>query len=137
MIDVEKLHTMFLDCLFRDKEVVDGKPTTDPILVHGIVQNVGFHKERLTSHKDDVISMLDQLPDDFQPQKGGGMSFLNMCMDKNGEQWTGEHRTMEHLCMLSIALGLADWGMPREMWAIMPGGMPYFCIKKREEPVTK
>jgi hypothetical protein len=131
MIDIKKLNEMFLDSLFRDKEVVEGKPTTDPVLVIGIVQKVGFHKERLNSHKQEVIDLLDQLPDDFQPEKGGGTSFLNMCVDKDGAQW-GEHRNMEQLCMMAIGLGLADWCMPREMWNVLPGGMPYFGIKKRE-----
>ena len=34
------------------------------------------------------FEFLNQLPDSFKAEGGGGMSFINMCIDKNGKQWT-------------------------------------------------
>jgi hypothetical protein len=131
MIDTKRLEDIFLDCLFRDEEIVDGKPTSDPIIVDGITMNVGFHKERLISYKDELKKMLDALPTEFQPtskEGGGGWSFLNMCNTKDGYQW-GEHRNMEQLCLLTIGNDLGCFPLPKDMWNVLPGGMPYFCIK--------
>jgi hypothetical protein len=35
---------------------------------------------------------------------------------------------MEQLFTLGIALGLAQWQLPRDMWDIFPGGMPYVSV---------
>ena len=35
---------------------------------------------------------------------------------------------MEQLLTLGIGLGYAKYLMPREMWKMFPGGMPYFQI---------
>lgn len=132
MIDPNKLNTIFIDCLFKDEEIIDGKPCISPINVNGIISNVGFHSERLESHRAEIKEMLDNLPIEFQPSSkggGGGMTFLNMCVDKNGIQW-GEHRNMEQLCILSIGLNLGCFPLPKNMWNILPGGVPYFSIKE-------
>jgi len=56
------------------------------------------------------------------------MSFLNMCIDKNGNQWADLHRTMDELVALGIATGKLSFLIPREMWSILPGGMPYLIV---------
>lgn len=113
---------VFNDCLFKEEE---SKETY--VEVQGIVMKVGFHPERLLSHKDDVIDMLECLPHEFRIEEGGGWSFLNACADKNGKRW-GEHQQMEQLFMLGIGLNLVEWAGPREMWVALPGGMPYVII---------
>ena len=120
----ENLGKVFMDCLFTDKEEAE---KVEPIKVRGIVVNVGFHPDRLESHRGDVSDMLACLPDNFHKDKGGGWSFLNACMDKNEVQWGG-HREMEQLFMLGIGLELVQWQLPREMWVTLPGGMPYVVI---------
>lgn len=87
----------------------------------------GFHPGRLESHREQVKAMLAELDDSFQAKGGGGMSFLNACMTKDGEQW-GEHRNMEQLFVLGIGLGLAKWLSDRSLWRAMPGGMPYVVV---------
>jgi hypothetical protein len=129
MIDAKRIHEMIIDSLFTDEEIVDGIPTSAPIKVEGITQSVGFHRERLASHKEEVRNILKELPLEFQPEGGGGSSFLNMCLDKEGHQW-GEHYDMQQLCLLAIGLDLRYFPMSKEMWHILPGGVPYFCIKK-------
>ncbi len=118
----ENVSTVFMDCLFQD-----GEDTDNHVKAEGIRSTVGLHPERLESHRDTVAAMLACLPDEFHANKGGGWSFLNVCMDKDGHQW-GEHQNMEQLFQLGIALDLAKWQMPREMWWTLPGGMPYVVI---------
>lgn len=135
------------DCLFTEEETREITALgLDPAeeaaagtphfrIAQGIIHDVAFHPERLESHRGEVREMLAELDDSFKQTGGGGMSFLNMCMDRHGEQWTGLHQTQEQLCLLGIALGLARWVLPREMWQVLPGGMPYLVVLDRE-PVT-
>jgi hypothetical protein len=119
----ENVEKVFFDCLFKK-----GENTNEHIKAEGLTQTVGFHPERLSGHKEDVLTMLQELPDEFQQSKGGGWSFLNACNDKNGRQWSDLHQRMEQLFQLGIALKLAKWQMPREMWSLFPGGMPYITV---------
>lgn len=128
MIDTKTLEETLKYCLFNDDEIVDGEPIVKPIKVEGIVANFGFHPNRVKDIEARVIEMLEQLPDDFKKSGGGGMSFLNMCKDKNGRQWTGLHKTMELLVCLGIAIGKVSYTLPREDWKLLPGGMPYIVI---------
>lgn len=128
-IEVEQLHSIIKDCLFKDEEIVDGKPVIEPVKVKGITANFGFHPERLKAHTNEIAAMLRLLPKQFRKGEGDGWSFLNACVDINGNQWTGMHRDMEELIVLGIAIGKAGFCMPREMWAIMPGGVPYFWVE--------
>lgn len=72
--------------------------------------------------------MLNELPMNFMQSGGQGWSFLNMCVDKNGNQWTGSHEIVDKLVCLGIASGYANFVLPRGMWKILPGGMPYIAI---------
>lgn len=126
----ENVSAVFMDCLFRDEEIptLDKNPESGQFLKGiGVATQVGFHPERCNGHKQDVIDMLDCLDDAFKKSGGGGMSFLNMCMDKNGEQWTGIHRVVDQLVCLGVALGLVEL-TPREMNAVLPGGVPYVVV---------
>jgi len=82
----------------------------------------------VTDHEEEIGSMLSGLPNEFQQSGGGGWTFLNACMDKNGEQWTGMHQTMDKLFMLGIAAGKARFLLPRDLWPALPGGMPYVSV---------
>lgn len=119
----ENVEHVFTDCLF-----VDDEPTDKHVKAEGVVGTIGFHPDRLEQHREDVKAMLAQLPDDFQPTGGGGTTFLNACNDKNGKQWTDLHQRMEQLFQLGIGLGLAQWLLPRAMWGVLPGGMPYVGV---------
>ena len=75
----ENVNEVFTDCLFKEDENTDNH-----IKAEGIQNTIGFHPGRIESHKEDVKTMLECLPDDFQAEKGGGMTFLNACNDKDG-----------------------------------------------------
>lgn len=132
-IDPEAVDAVFKDCLFRDEEVPDGKPPADAVIVEGVMNTIGFHRERLESHRAEMQGWLAMLPLEFRKNGGGGWSFLNACNQADGEQWTGLHQRMDQLFTLAIGLGLARWQLPREMWSALPGGMPYVQIDIQEE----
>lgn len=121
----DRVNIVFMDCLFKD-----GEDTSNHILAEGIVQAVGFHPGRIEEHRQEIHDMLAELPDTFKTGSGGGWSFLNACFDKHGNQWTGAHQTQEQLVQLGIAIGEIEYLLPREMWAVFPGGMPYFVVKQ-------
>lgn len=85
------------------------------------------------THRDDIYSMVQDLPNEFRISGGGGWSFLNLCERKDGVQWTGDHRTQEALCVTAIGTGLAQWLLPRELWSALAGEMPYIAFDVEEE----
>lgn len=129
-LTAEKVEEIFEKCLFQE-----GEDTSKHVLAKGLVVNVGFHPGRLEASKNEIVELLDELPDSFKESGGGGMSFLAACDDKHGNQWTGEHRTMEQLFLLGIGIGKVVSPLPRDMWGILPGGVPYYTIKT-ETPAT-
>jgi hypothetical protein len=122
-LSTERVKTIFMDCLFRD-----GEDTSNHVKAEGITTMVGFNPERLKGHEAEIVEMLNELPDTFKKSGGGGMSFLNACIDRHGNQWTSFHRTMEQLFQLGIASGKVELLLPRKMWAVLPGGMPYYLV---------
>jgi len=127
-----KVHELVKKCLYKDEEIFGGKPPEGHILVEGIVNKFAFHPGRIATHKEEIRALLNEMPDDFHKHKGGGMSFLNLCMDKHGAHWA-EHPTMGSLVCLGIAAGMASYCFPRDMWSIFPGSMPYVVFDTTEE----
>lgn len=121
LIDANRINEIFYDCLYKDDEVVDGKPIVPPTLGAGIRMNeVGFFPERLEKHREEIEKAVGNLPDMFKE----GHSFLNLCIDKEQRQW-GEHMNCEQLMALGTAIGKMTLLTPREFWPMLPGGMPY------------
>ena len=135
MITAEKVSEIFEDCLFENEEVIEGKPIIAPVEVEGIISRFGFHPDRIKKHTEEIIELLNELPDTFKEKSGGGWSFLQACNDNKGRQW-GEHNNMEQLVSLGIAIGKVKYCMPKEMWSILPGGMPYFVILEESPNAT-
>jgi hypothetical protein len=126
LIDPARIDEIMRDCLAKDASA------PDVIVVEGVVHNYAFQPAKLAEHKLDVAAMLVELPMEFRPVPmggGGGWSFLNACNDRRGEQWTGMHLVMEGLFVLGIAMDLAAWLLPKDMWPALPGGMPYVAVK--------
>ena len=128
MLNSEEVKKVFGCCLYQDDEIINGKPIIEPILVEGVIGKFGLHPDRVKENKSTIIEMLNELPDDFKMTGGGGMSFLNMCNDKNGRQWTDLHRTMELLVCLGIVIGKVEYNLPKEDWSMLPGSMQYIVI---------
>jgi hypothetical protein len=127
-LTAESVEAVFMDCLFRKEEIVEpGRAPDGAVLVDGVLRKFGFQPDRLESHRQTVRDMLAELPIEFHKNTGGGWSFLNACMTRDGTQW-GEHRNMEQLFVLAIGLGLAGWLLPREVWSALPGSVPYVVV---------
>ncbi len=116
----ELTRNAFMDCLFKE-----GEDTTNHVKVEGITSMFGLHPQKLEEKRELVTALLAELPEEFKE----GYTLLNFCTTKDGEQWTGEHRVCEQLIVMAIGLNLMEYCMPREMWAVLPGGVPYIMIK--------
>ena len=122
ILTAKKVETLFKFCMF-DKD----EDKTTYVAAVGIVTTVGFHPERITASKENILAMLKELLDEFLASKGGGWTFLNMCDDRHGNQWSDLHKTMEELVLLGIGAGVAKWQM-FDMKEAMSGGMPYVLV---------
>ncbi len=116
----ELTHKAFMDCLFKK-----GEDSTNLVKVEGITRMFGLHPQRLEEKRELITALLAELPAEFKE----GWSFLNLCTTKDGKQWTGLHRVCEQLVVMAIGLGLMEYCFPRELWMILPGGVPYVIIK--------
>lgn len=134
LINPEKVERILKRCFFRGEELKGlnaGETPKDAIVVEGILNKFGFNKERIELSRKEISEMLDQLPDQFYEDTGGGWTFLNMVNDKNGEQWTSYHKVMDELMVLGMAINRIKYLLPRSAWGALPGGMPYFVISPR------
>lgn len=113
----QNVESVFKDCLADTDEYVKG-----------VCIKVAFNREKIVEHEKDIMQMLMQLPKQFHKPGGCGWSFLNMCIDKDGNQWTDYHQTQDKLVCLGRAIGAVEFLMPRDLWKVFPGGMPYIVI---------
>lgn len=120
MIDVLADLVLFRTGTDEEGEILD---------VQCIARTLRFHNTRLQANKERIKGILAQLPDNFQAEKGGGWSFLNMDRTNQGVQWTGYHWEMELLCAMAIGTKQGLFVFERDLWKELPGGMPYFVVK--------
>lgn len=125
LIQASRVNEILMDCLFKDEEIVDGKPVVEPILVEGVVRRLGFHPKRVELYREEIERMIDSLPEDFKK----GMSFLNLGVDKEGNHWSMLHATYDELLALGLAIEKLEYTLPRSMWSILPSGLPYVVVK--------
>lgn len=119
-LNPEQVGETFEACAGRDVEV------------DMIIAKVSFDKIKLMEHAELIGAMLLELPLEFRQSGGGGWSFLQACMDRHGNQWTGLHLRMGQLFAMGEALGLVKCPIPRTMWSVLPGGMPYYIILDKQ-----
>lgn len=119
-LTADNVRRIFMSCLFQE-----GEDTTDHVVGSGVMTKVGFNPQRIEAARNDVIEMVKCLPEVFI---NNGMSFLQMHETAAGDHW-GEHRSIDELLCLADALGVLEYPFPREMWGILPGGVPYVNFK--------
>ena len=124
-----KLTSSAVDILFRGCLVYNREDGQDSKLVEGIRTAFLFDPGKLSEKKEEIVAFLMELPESFREEKGGGWSFIQACMDKDGNHW-GEHTHIEQLMTLGMGIDKVEYLLPREMWYALPGCMPYFVIKK-------
>lgn len=131
MLNADVVSATFTTCLWQEDENPDKRVrTTD-----GIAGNVSFHADRLESCRPLIESLLDELPAQFRETAGGG-SFLNACLDRHGNQWTGLQVQMEQLFQLGIGIGRVRSLFSRAARGALPGGMPYYLILDAPTPAA-
>lgn len=131
VLSVAAVRSVLDKVLYTDEEArfVASKGEIPPgaVVIDGVVCKFAFHPKRLEAARPEIRALLAELPEAFHQKHGGGWSFLNGCMAKGEYQW-GEQMNVDELVCLGIGVGLAEFCMPRDMWAIMPGGVPYFVV---------
>lgn len=139
VLTAEMVEKVYAACLFSDEETegwdgtVEGLPA-GAVVTEGILNQTAFHPGRIEENREVILDMLRELPVAFRTEVGGGWSFLNACMREDGEQWTGLHRTQDCLMQLGMAIGAVKYVLPRDMWSVLPGGMPYLSVTLTEIP---
>jgi hypothetical protein len=114
-----------VESVFARSVAAAGEPG---ITVSGVVHDATFMPDAIEVARDEIRAMLAGLPGQFRKSAGGGWSFLNACMDRDGRQWTSLHMVMEELFMLGMAAGLVTDVTGRDLWPALPGGMPYYAV---------
>lgn len=131
-LNAQNVMNVFNDCMFQYEHMDNGNLKEEHKnrlkVSEGVRLKVGFDSDKLIKHREDIQSMLSELPSAFHQSTGGGYSFLNACVTKDGTQW-GEHQNVEELMCLGLATDLVSFPLPKDMWSILPGGMPYFTVK--------
>lgn len=125
------VNTVFEDCLYSDEEVIAhgrAEIVKKALIVDGMIAKLAFNPEKIEKRREDIKSMLAELPDEFMYSKGGGYTFLAACNDRHGNQWTNLHKVMDELFMLGQAIKCARYSFPRDFWRALPGGFPYYSI---------
>lgn len=123
----ENVERIFHECLADNLK--------DLILVEGVRMNPAFSLKKLAQHENEISEMLEQLPDKFHKGKGDGWTYLNLCMDKSGKQWADFHTVCDMLVCLGLATGQLSFPMPRDLWNLFPGGMPYVVVLLQEKMI--
>lgn len=128
----KNVNQIFNDCLFKEEELQDGKPTKDFSFAIGVATAIVFNTERLNEHKSEINNMINEL---YGIETG--TTFTNLCIKKDGTQWTSLHRTMDKLMILGFATGPLEipCNIPREEWAnTFENGLP--IVVKNEENIA-
>lgn len=122
-LNAENVTKVLKSCLF-DEGYTD-EDLKRAIEVESVMLHIGFDSDRVKQHEKEIVELLEQLPKEFKKTEGGGWSFLNACMDKDGNHW-GEHRNIDELIALGLAVDKIQFLLPREVWVALPGAVPYF-----------
>lgn len=126
-LNPQQVEETFQKCLAGD---TDDENIVDVDMIVAIAR---LDRRLVADHAELILAMLLELPTEFRASGGGGWSFLNACMDRHGDQWTGLHQTMAMLFALGQATDppLVTCQLPRDVWPALPGGMPYYVINDK------
>ncbi len=132
VLDSDKVIELISKCKFSDSEIVNGLPTKEFTYVQGIANEYFLNTARLNENKREIAKLVDMLPIvPLIPQ-----SFLSLCVDKNGRQWTGDQGVMELLLIMGIACDLIEYAAPKEEWSKYVGSVP-IVVRSLKDPNAK
>ncbi len=119
-LTAQNVNNVFLECLANKHE--------EMTVVEGVKIKAGFNLAKIKENHCKIHSMLECLDDNFFAGAGGGWTFLKICADKHGTLWTGDHSQCDRLICLGIAANLLTFTLPRDLWSVLPGEMPYITV---------
>lgn len=135
ILTADNVRKTVVACLYNDADLVldcNGdidveKLPADAIAVEGVIKRFAFDPKHVAEQKEYIRTLLNELPSVFKVEDGGGHSFLEACMDKHGNHWA-EHPSIDDLICLGLATGFVTFPLPRSMWSMLPGNVPYFTV---------
>jgi len=110
---------------FEDSLYKQGDNMDTAVSVEGLVHTYMFNPERLKEMRASISEVVAMLPERFH----AGDTFLNLCKTQNDELWTGDQTVCEQLVVMAIGLGLMEYCFSREVWRMLPGGVPYIIVR--------
>ena len=120
--------TIIKNCLIGSRVIIDD---------NCIIKDCIIPDDSKIGNKTEIENLLSQCdPTFFDTSEGKGWSFLNFCQDGKGELWTGVHKICDCLICLGLAIGKVNFLLPRELWDVLPGGVPYLQITGVAENVS-
>ena len=126
-----------IDALFSVYKMTcdrEGDEPQDWVIIESVQKTLRYSQTRLARCRPQILALLAELPTEFRSVHlggGGGWTFLNACIDVHGRHW-GEHAHVDLLISLGLAIEAVQFGLPREYWPALPGGLPYFEVKTLE-----
>jgi len=124
-IDPQEVDSVFNDLLYDELEIDPEAKEQVPrgaIIAEGVSHTYCFHPARFEKHIPKIHNWVWHLP--YEIDKG--CSFLKLCYDCAGQQWTGFHCAVEQLVAMGVAAGALRSCTPAAMWPLLPGGMPFY-----------
>lgn len=120
LIDQNRVNELFEKCICDD--------TKQHMLVEGIKKTYLLSYAVLEANREEILAMLDNLPNEFKATGGKGASLLNACDDKTGQQWASTYDRIEQLFLLGMGLNVVQYLLPRALWSAFPRCFPYYII---------
>ncbi|HKM19783.1 MAG TPA: hypothetical protein VJY47_00985 [Candidatus Dojkabacteria bacterium] len=103
--------------------LLGGSAWSDFIQVKGEFCSFNFSRIKLEKNKEEIVSLLNELPVGFKK----GMLFIDAFMNKYGKQWTGNKEVVDCLLALGIAIGAVEIHFVSEVF--FPGGLKSYIVK--------
>lgn len=95
------IHMLFIELICRPNEINNG---VEPLFGKGLRLHL-FFPERILSKREEVMSMLLQLPLVFME---GGWMICDACFNRDGQRWADGPERVDQLIAMAHALGLID-----------------------------
>lgn len=122
----KKVNDLMLACLINKPEFDANDP--DAVVVEGLTAKFVFSREALETARGEYLQLAQEhLDDKFKKSIGEGYSFLGLPFNKRGEQ-VCEHPTAQGFLVLGLGMGVAEYCLPKELWVVLPGGVPYVAF---------
>ena len=150
LIDSRLVSETFDICFINDDQLVEIEANpTNCKQCESVMGPRHMRIDKLEENRERIVSWLSALDDAYRRSVGGGYTFLNMCVDRDGQQWTGFHMVQNQLVMLGNGIGMCSIlyikdfirnAMPdlsdteldefvEQQGLALPGGMPYIVVE--------